>query len=203
VTISKGSNWGTDVARPDDLREAAGDSELARMLSDGTGVPVAVASGDMFTTVGARPLADRTELLALPLDLVSVTVDDGTPHTFVSHLVVRNPARRGGWWRGSVLVVMNAEYIGDSDVAPRGHPNDGRVETLFVTSALTLRQRIAVRHRLRNASHLPHPHIATKPVRNGTWSFDATMDIRADGRRVAAGRQITIEVQPDAATLYA
>lgn len=203
MTISKGASWGTEVARPPDLRLAADDAELARMLSDGTGAPTAVAHGDMFTTVGSRPLADRTELLALPIDLVSVTIDDGTPNTFVSHLVVRNPARRGGWWRGTVLVVMNAEYIGDADIAPRGHPNDGRVETLFVTKALSLRQRFAVSRRLRNASHLPHPHIATKPVRNGTWSFEGAMDVRADGRRLGTGRQVTIEVRADAAVLHA
>jgi hypothetical protein len=203
MTISKGVSWGTEVTRPPGLRIAGDDAELARLLSDGTGAPTAVAAGDMFTTVGARPLAERTDLLALPVDLVSVSVDEGTPHTFVSHLVVRNPARRGGWWRGSVLVVMNAEYIGSADVAPRGHPNDGRVETLFATKKLKFRQRVALRGRLRNASHLPHPHIATKPVRNGTWSFDAVMEVRADGRRLRSGREVVIEVHPDAAMLHA
>lgn len=203
MTISKNTAWGTEVARPDDLRVADDDAHLARLLTDGTGCATAVASGDVFRTVGARPLGDRTQVFEFPIDLVTYRIDDEPAGTFVAHLVARRPRRRGGGWRGPVLAVMNAEWIGSFDVAPRGHPNDGRVETFMASPLLTLRQRLAVRSRLRNASHLPHPLIASRPVKAQQWDFDQPMTIIADGKPAGRARRLVIEVEPDAAILYA
>jgi hypothetical protein len=203
VTISKGAAWGSEVARPDHLRVAADDAHLALLTTDGTGHPTAVGSGDLFRTVGARPLGDRSKLFAFPVDLVTYRIDDGPIATFAAHLVARRPLIRGGAWRGPVLAVMNAEWIGPFDVAPRGHPNDGRVETFLASASLTVRQRLAVRSRLRNATHLPHPLITTRSVRAGEWEFDHPMDFVADGETAGRGRQLTIEVQSDATVLFA
>jgi hypothetical protein len=202
VTISKGSSWGHPVVRPDELRIAATDAELATLLNDGTGRPVAASGGDLFRTVGSRPVGNRDELMAFPLDLVDVELDGGAPVVAVSHVVARLPAIRGGAWRGPILVVMNAEFIGDADVAPRGHPNDGRVETLVVDESMTVRQRWASRRRLRNATHLPHPQIATRSVRNATYVFDVALRVFADGVDVGAARSITVTVRPDAAIVH-
>ena len=98
---------------------------------------------------------------------------------------------------------MNAEYVGPYDVAPRGHPNDGRVETFLIDASMPFRQRLAVRRRLRNATHLPHPMIATRPVRSGDWNFDNEMAVRIDGVAAGRARRVRIDVEPDAATLYA
>jgi len=203
MTISKGTEWGSEVTRPDDLRVATDDAHLASLLTDGSGTATAVASGDLWRTVGARPLGDRMRVFAFPVDLVSYRIDDEPAGTFVAHLLARRPLHRGGVWRGEVLVVMNAEWIGSFDVAPRGHPNDGRVETLLASPALTVRQRLAVRSRLPNATHLPHPLIASRPVRAHEWEFDQPMDVVADGRPVGRARRLTIHVEPDAAILFA
>ncbi|MFK8025979.1 MAG: hypothetical protein AB8G26_18640 [Ilumatobacter sp.] len=203
MTIAKGEPWGEDVERPGDLRVAADDAELARLLADGSGTPTAVAAGDMARTIGARPIGDRTALLSFPIDLVHVRIDDHTEHVAVAHLVVRLPWARGGALRGPVLVVMNAEWIGDFEVAPRGHPNDGRVETLLGDPSLGLRQRLAIRTRLRNASHLPHPAITTRAVRQHDWSFEREMDVLIDGERVDRGRHVSVKVEADAAVLFA
>lgn len=203
MTISKGVDWGEEVARPDELRIAASDHELAQMLSDGTGCPTAAAGGDMHRTVGSRPIVDRDTLLALPLDLVRVWLDDGDPFAVVAHVLARSPWRLGGWWTGEALAVMNAEFIAQYDVAPRGHPNDGRVETLHVGSDMSMRQRWEVRRRLPSARHLPHPAIATRPIRSMTWDFDRARAILADGRNVGSARRLRVEVVADGATLYA
>lgn len=203
MTISKGTEWGSEVTRPDDIRVAIDDAHLASLLTDGSGTATAVASGDLWRTVGARPLGERTRVLEFPVDLVRYRIDDDPEHTFVAHLVARRPLRRGGVWRGPVLVVMNAEWIGSFDVAPRGHPNDGRVETLLASSALSVRQRLAVRSRLPNATHLPHPLIASRSVRTHEWEFDRPMDVVADGRRVGRARRLSVRVEPDAAILFA
>ncbi|MEP1125704.1 MAG: hypothetical protein ABJH68_17625 [Ilumatobacter sp.] len=203
MTISKGADWGETVDRPDDLRIATDDRDLAQLLSDGTGRPTAVAAGDIHRTVGARSTDGREQVLALPLDLVRVTLDDSEAFTVVAHVLARSPWTRGGWWMGEALAVMNAEFVSDFDVAPRGHPNDGRVETLHVTSDLGIRQRWEVRRRLPGARHLPHPGIATRPVRDATWDFDVARTVVADGRTVGSARRLRVEVVADAAVLYA
>jgi len=202
MTIEKGADWGRTVPRPAGLRVAADDAELAAMLVDGSGLPTAVAAGDLFKTMGSRPVGDRSELMEFPLDLVDVTVDGSRSTVVVAHVVARLPGRLGGPWRGPILAVMNAEFIGDYDIAPRGHPNDGRVETFRVAVDMTARQRWELRRRLRSASHLPHPQIATRSVRTATFDFDVPMRVVADGVDLGWGRSISIKVRPDAAMVH-
>jgi len=203
MTISKGADWGETVQRPSDLRVATSDHELAVMLADGTGRPTAVSAGDIHRTIGGRPLGDRTELLALPIDLMRVSLDDAEPEDAVAHVLARSPWTAGGWWRGDVLAVMNAEFVGDLDVAPRGHPNDGRAETFRVGADMGVRQRWEVRRRLPSARHLPHPAIAVRPIRSMTWEFDRLRVVVVDGRKLGPARRLTVNVDADAAVLYA
>ena len=96
---------------------------------------------------------------------------------------------------------MNAEFHGSADVAPRGHPNAGRVETLTATR-LVLRQRLEVRRRLRSGSHLPHPDIETGSVRRATWEFGRRRAVFLDGRRAGAARRLDVEVVADAGVVH-
>src|SRR3546814_16245267 len=61
------------------------------------------------------------------------------------------------WWRGRVVAAMNAQYRGEWDVAPRGHPNDGRLDVL--DADLPLDHRPQVRGRPKQGPHLPPPPI--------------------------------------------
>jgi hypothetical protein len=203
MTISKGESWGVTVPRPDDLRIAADDAELARMLSDNTAQPTAVSSGDMYATIGARPIGSRDEVLKLPIDVIRVTIGSGSPREAVAHVVVHLPRGRGGWLRGDVLAIVNAEFIGSFDVAPRGHPNDGRVESLHCSSDLSLRRRFAVRSRLKLGTHLPHPQLHSRSIRAGEWTFERSMTVIVDGVDCGRTQQLAVEVVADAAFLYA
>lgn len=203
MTISKGENWGVEVDRPDALMSAAGDSELASLLSANESSNVALASGDLFTTIGARPIGERQRLMRLPIDLVDVRVDGGDVIVAAAHVVARSPWSRGGWWRGSVVAVMNAEFVGPYDVAPRGHPNDGRVEAFELSESLGARQRLAIRRRMRTGTHLPHPAISHRPVRRGSWSFASPLIVFVDGVSVGRATTLDIEVRPDAGCIHA
>lgn len=202
MTIEKGRPWGEEVARPADLRIVGDDATLAAALRDGEG-PAAAAAGDMYRTLGARPIGTRERVLALPIDLVEVTLDDQVARVALAHVVARTPWWAGSWWRGPVLIVMNAEFLGDWDVAHRGHPNDGRVEVQLADAALTARDRWAARTRLPLGSHVPHPQITTRSVRSASWTFDRPLAVFVDGRPAGTSRAVSVEVHPDAATLYA
>ncbi|HYN32021.1 MAG TPA: hypothetical protein VES40_05310 [Ilumatobacteraceae bacterium] len=208
MTIKPGEPWGRTIDRPSDLVVVAGDQELARHLESmrdgGNGSPVFVVDGDFARTLGAPQLDGRLMVNELPVDLIDIGLDGGeATATACAHVVISNPWWRGGRWRGSVVVVMNAEYIGEWDVAPRGHPNDGRVEVFEVGATFGVRQRWQARRRVRSATHVPHPGIDTRTVRAASWVFRMPMNVTVDGRRIGSATVVEIIVAPDAAVVCA
>ncbi len=210
MTIERGASWGERTSRPDPLLVAADDRELAIAL--GSGVPATVRSGDMLRTLGGptgKPDGGAREggapddlVLAVPIDLIDLRLDGRDVGPVVAHVLVRSRRRRGGLLWGPVVMVMNAEFMGRWDVAPRGHPNDGRVEVVSCDAALDVRQRLAARRRLETATHLPHPGITSRSTARASFTFDRPMVVVADGHRIGRARSVEFEVRPDAAMLY-
>jgi hypothetical protein len=208
VSVRKGEAWGREVVRPVDLVFARDDADLATRLERGRGdrgaPAMAVRTGDLARTLGSAPVDGRQTLHELPVDLLAVRLGAGERTLpACAHVVIRSPWWRGGWLRGRAVLVMNAEFIGEWDVAPRGHPNDGRVEVLEVGSEFGVRQRLAARRRVRTATHVPHPMIATRSVRAASWSFESPMTVLVDGVRVGTERSVDVTVVADAGVVYA
>ena len=208
MSVRKGEAWGREVEPPVDLVIARDDADLAahleRRRTDRDVPAVTVRIGDLARTLGSAPVEGRPTLHELPVDLLAVRVgasDRTLPAC--AHVVIRSPWWRGGWLRGRAVLVMNAEFIGDSDVAPRGHPNDGRVEVLEVGSDFGLRQRLAARRAARTATHVPHPLIATRSVRTASWTFESPMTVLVDGVRVGTERSVEVTVVADAGVVLA
>lgn len=202
MTIEKGQSWGASVARPDGLRLVGTDAAAASALTDGTGIPVGLTGGDLHRTIGGREPAGLTELLALPIDLVRVTLDDQPSRPACAHVTMQSPRLRGGWWRGDVVMVMNAEFLGEWHVVARGHPNDGRAEVCAWSSDFGLRQRWEARRRLPSNEHVPHPQIETRSVTQRVWEFATPMRIAIDGVSAGTARRVGVRVEADAATIY-
>ena len=95
---------------------------------------------------------------------------------------------------------MNAQFVGDWDVAPRGHPNDGRAE-IVEANDLSLRDRIEVRRRLPHGTHLPHPGITVRSLRAATWDFSRARMVSIDGAASFPTCSLSITVLPDAAVI--
>jgi diacylglycerol kinase family enzyme len=131
--------------------------------------------------------------MMLPVDAGRAVVD-GQEHWFVAHLVARN-----SWWRGEIVAVMNAQFIGRWDVAPRSHPNDGRLDVVHVDASMSVRARGQARRRLITGTYLPHPQIASRRVAEHSVTMTRPVDIWLDGVRVARGvRQLSVRCVPDA-----
>ncbi len=103
-------------------------------------------------------------------------------------------ARSRGWRH--VFVAMNAQWLGEWNVAPRGHPNDGRVETLqWDLQWLEARKVLA---RMPQGAHLPHPQISASSVPVVTVSFPRRRRVWVDGVHVGRARALIVVVEPDA-----
>ncbi len=169
----------------------------------GPGEPIpalGLLGGDLCRTVGGHgrrgPAARGADAMILPVDLGAVLLD-GRLHWFVAHLVAR-----AAWWRGRVVAAMNAQFLGRWDVAPRAHPNDGRLDVLDADR----RWPSATGSRRGGAwppgTHVPHPGIAES---RGSRRCSSTLDRPTAGlarrrRRWATARTASaIRVEPDAA----
>ena len=202
MTIRKGQDWGSFAVAPASLTTVASDAELGQLIvarqhaGDALQV-VGLLGGDLMRTVGGSGDASRfqstTPVPHLPVDLVHVIADGARETCFVAHLVARQR-----WWRGRITAVMNAQFIGEWDVVPRGHPNDGRVDVLEVSPDMTLQQRWMARSRLALGTHVPHPLITIVQRAEITIELDQPTPLWVDGVRWGSARHLELQVEPDA-----
>lgn len=198
MTIRKGENWGRAAPLPDDGVVVRSDAEARRVVTEARRanrpVPVlGLIAGDLARSVSAPGDLERLrsdQAREVPVDLGAVLID-GRLHWFVAHLVARNR-----WWRGRFFVAMNAEYLGTWKMSPRGHPNDGRLDTL--DGRLSLDDRIKARSRLPHGGHIPHPHIKARSVSAIQVEFEQPTPVYLDGELVGPARNLSIRVEPDA-----
>lgn len=201
MTVERGVDWGRPGGLPADGVVVADDAEARAVVEEARRAgrpppPLGLLGGDLCRTLGGRGDAARLRsegAVTFTVDLGSVLVD-GRRHWFVAHLVARR-----SWWRGRIVAVMNAQWLGDWDLGPRAHPGDGLLD---VTDAdPPLRDRLQARTRLPTGTHLPHPAITTRRVRAWQTDLDPPLDVWLDGTRVGRARALSVRVEPDALTV--
>jgi hypothetical protein len=201
MTIRKGEPWGDPAVCPTDLRVVPTDRDVRDWViwHRTRGQPIrdlGVAGGDLARTCGGggsvQPCAARVSV-----DAIRVTLDDGEPTWGVAHVVARR-----GWLVDELVMVMNAQFYGPYDVAPRSHPNDGKFEVVRVDPAMGRRERLQARQRARTGTHLPHRHLSARSVAEIDLHFDRPMVIWVDGVRCGQARRLRVSAEPDAFTAY-
>lgn len=203
MTIRKGEPWGEAVQSPVDLPvmadDAAAHAWVAREREAGRSlVALGVASGDLARTMGGGAVGRFPGTVTVaPVDLLRVEAEGRTTWA-VAHVVARRT-----WWSGSVHLAMNAQFLGAFDVAPRSHPNDGRVDVIDVDPDMPLRARLQARRRARTGTHLPHPSLHMRQVAVCEWRFDRPLDLWVDGVRWGRATEVTLRVEPDALLVHA
>jgi hypothetical protein len=190
--IRKGEVWGRTVDLDGTEPEASSDAEVARLLSRPLDSPVVLRGGDLYHSLGGRassPVDLDGPVMALPIDLVAVRVD-GVDRVAAAHVVAR---RR--WWSGEFAVAMNGTHLGEWNLGPKAHPNDGLIDV--TTGRLDVRDRWEARRRAHTGTHLPHPALSTSRVTSTVWTFDRPTPVYVDGVAVGSARRVELEVQPD------
>jgi len=215
--IAKGEPWGEPAAAAPDLTVEGADADLATAVADRPGALVRFVprGSDLAGALGLAASADpATEPgatgLALPLDLV--VIDDGPPAANLvvvgtppprlratsraRMLTVEVDGRALFAGRAGAVVVANGQFLDGLDLVPRGHPGDGRVEVHVY--ALRRSQRAAMRRRLPQGSHLPHPRIVTGTARRFAVTGSAPLPWAVDRRPQPPRARIAGHVQPGA-----
>lgn len=204
MTIRKGEAWGEAAQSPSDLRVVPTDRDAREWLLAHRGrerepLPVGLGGGDLARTLGGgRPGRFPGVVVKAPVDVLRVETNDGRCTWAVAHLVARR-----SWWRGEVFFAMNAQFLGEYDVAPRSHPNDGKVDTLLVGGSMSGRERLQARTRARTGTHLPHPKLTVRHTEQAAVQFQRPLVVWVDGVRWGTASALTITVEPDALTVYA
>lgn len=181
MTIEKGAEWGSVVAKRDEGVEPRGD--LARDL----GV------GDVSGHAGPW--------LRLPLDAIAARVvcADGSEHRVTTT----------GWvWcghrlRGDLVIVSSTAFVDGRRIFSRAHPNDGRLDWMRIEPTMPIRQRMSFWRRTRTETHLPHPLVRTGAGKDHEFTFGRPKNlITSDGDRLRGVVDLEVRVVPDATTTH-
>lgn len=195
MTIRKGEEWGTPDVVPADSETFHADDGIAR--ASGPAIP---AGGDLWRCLGrptpriggdacTRVLIDRLEC--------SITTRGGIMVVpAVSHV------RVGSWLgRGRFVVVSNVGFLGEWNVAPRAHPNDGVFDVFTMNEGISFRERLIARHRSKVGDHLPHPSMDIARVGRFRIVRHGRERLVIDGSRVRDWESVMVTIEPDALTV--
>ena len=203
MTVRRGADWGERGRPPADLQVfddplAALDVVTAARRAGRPVPPIGLDRGDLVRTLGGPTTTDLRSVddaLHVTVDLGAVLID-GTLHWFLAHLVARR-----NWLRGRIVVVANAAFLGEWNVAPRAHPGDGHLDTVEVDD-MAMGERLKARRRLISGTHVPHPHITARRPKAAQYEFEKPMPVWLDGRRVGSAQTLSARVEPDAVDVW-
>ena len=201
MTIRKGEPWGEPAVCPADLRVVSSDRDVRDWViwhrtRDQPIRDLGVAGGDLARTCGGGTGPHPTSA-KVTVDAMRVTLDDSDPTWGVAHIVARRQ-----WLRDELAMVMNAQFYGAYDVAPRSHPNDGKVDVLRVDAEMSWRDRLHARTRARSGMHLPHRSLSMRATGEVDLDFDQPLVVWVDGVRCGTARRLRVTVEPDAFVAY-
>jgi hypothetical protein len=192
--IKRGEEWGVPTTcTPSDI-SVSGDQGLA---VSSTEVRLIVHGGDIAHSLGdpQQPVVGDN-CTEVPIDAlrVLITLRNGSTHSSIaaSHVMI------GEWLRGRLICVSNGGFIGNKNVSPRAHPNDGFFDVMSLDSSMGMQQRLRARHKSILGTHTPHPLVVTSRARSTEFSSVSRSEaLRIDGRRIRSWSKVEIEIVPD------
>lgn len=227
MTIRKGHDWGEPTSGSPDGHLSGSDAALARRVIIPTTETAPKPplwhyqpghDADLARAIGldARGPVGVTEVV---LDALLVELGDGDTGPFVAVNAVELGAvadrldrrrrrhrysvtidARPAWsGRAAGLLVANGQFLRGHDVAPRGHPGDGRLEVQIY--AMGPGERAEMQRRLATGTHLPHPEIIESRARRIEVKTSRPAPVIADGVAVGTTRDLAVSVLPGALRL--
>lgn len=194
MAVEKGKEWGHPGLLPPSTMVASSDAEANELLAGGE-LSIGLEAGDLARTLGIRQPYDPVSPKQLvPIDAVSVELDDGSVHIGLAHVLLGHPVAS----RQSVAI-MNAAFWHGRNIAPRAHPGDGKLDVVHLQ--LSAADRIKAWRRMTSGSHVPHPAISIRRVPAGQAQVAKRRSVWVDGRRIGRSMTVAYQVIPEAITV--
>lgn len=192
---------GDDAALADAARGAEGafirflpdgSSDLARALGLGSTPPTG-------TTAAPVDLIDLGHgVTAANVVVLGVAPDRLRRHHRARRVAVDIDGRSRIDDEATTVLITNGQFLRGADVAPRGHPGDGRIEVQVY--ALAPRDRREMRRRLARGDHVPHPRILeASGKRISVQWYDSEQPVEVDGHPLSTAGELGAVVLPAAA----
>ncbi|CAB4730856.1 unannotated protein [freshwater metagenome] len=212
MTIKKGESWGEPGELEDSGHVVASDIELAELLqsyrdSQQVAPVIGLVGGSLHRTLGA-PQRDESALRSgqgyqFSIDVGILGFQDPLGESnevlFVAHMLALTDSKMR-LWKGRTVIAMNAGFVGDLNLGPRSHPNDGRLDV--TDGQLVGSQRKQALRRAPSGTHVPHPDLVETRVRSRVEvSGDTRFQFCADGKFRGCSSQFWIMCLPDAAQI--
>jgi len=216
--IEPGVPWERPAAGPPEWHVDGDDATLAAAVRDRPGARVEFRPGpgsDLARAVNLHQPGAGT--LELGMDALRIEAD-GRDHFAVNMLVIGVAPDRATWrtaapglrvlvadrvvhdGAATAVVVASGQYLRGTDLVPRAHPGDGRAEVQVY--AVARGQRAAVRARLPQGVHVPHPDITqTTGHRVEIRSDRGRLPLEIDGVSVPPAARVAVAVVPEAFVL--
>ena len=93
---------------------------------------------------------------------------------------------------------MNAAWLGDWNLGPKAHPNDGLLDV--TEGRVRAGELLQARSRARTGTHVPHPDIRETRAAAMQFEMRRPTPVYLDGEYVATARFLSIRTEPDALT---
>lgn len=210
--VRKGEPWGRPASGPAATEVEGSDAELAVVAAARPGARVVfrpTPGSDLARAIGLHDPGSAA--LEVPIDGLRL---DQRPEIAVNAVVLGTPPDRMRWWnrsfrigvtvdgrerfegRAVAVVIASGQYLRGLDVVPRGHPGDGRAEVQIYEP--TRAERAAMRRRLPQGTHVPHPRIHELAGRRVEVRVQARpAPLEADGEPRGRVRGLSVEVLPE------
>jgi hypothetical protein len=204
MVVRRGQSWGRIGTPPPSTPIARDDAHAGQLVEKGVR-EIILASGDLARTLGASLPSPDCSYRRLPIDLFRICVVDSrgfsTHRLSMSHCLIHRRFLDGGLLRGRITAICNSQYMQGRDIAPRGHPNDGRIEVVEFSGELSIRQRLLVLKRMKTGDHLPHPLIRFRQISDQTI-LNAKGIVVLDDRRIGSRIVRYVEPLPDEVVVW-
>jgi len=198
MTIRKGEGWGERIPTPTSIRHAHSDADLSNCSSTDF---VSLTGGDIHRTLGSpRPIQDEAECTLLHIDALQIRVmsSDGSEQ----HVIAASRVEIGSFLspirRRRFVCVSNGGIVNGRNLAPRAHPNDGRLDVMTIEASMTFRHRLTARKKAVTGTHLPHPRISVRQdVAFTSQKTSRGERLSIDGVAVKHWSEVSISILPD------
>lgn len=196
MTIEKGREWGRPGIVPVDVVFAAEDSSVARFPTS----HVLPTGGNLWRSLGSPVRKDAgDECTELTLDVLQCTVTG--PSGIIEVMAVAQVVV-GSWFApGGMTVITNVGTLGELNIAPRAHPNDGEFDVFTLDRGTSMRQRLIARKRAVTGTHVPHPSMSVRRARNIDIDRRAREPLFIDGDEFGPWMRVTVGIRPDFMTV--